>query len=42
MDNKSGRIFYIDWLRVLAVFMLIPYHTSRIFDFWEPWYAKKY
>ena len=40
MDNKSSRIFYIDWLRVLAVFMLIPYHTSRIFDFWEPWYAK--
>jgi surface polysaccharide O-acyltransferase-like enzyme len=30
----------IDWLRVLAVLLLIPFHTARIFDVWEPFYAK--
>jgi glucan biosynthesis protein C len=30
----------IDWLRIAAVFMLIPYHTSRIFDIWEDFYVK--
>jgi len=29
----------IDWLRVLVVFMLIPYHAARIFDF-DPFYIK--
>jgi peptidoglycan/LPS O-acetylase OafA/YrhL len=30
-DTKSGRVYYIDWLRVLAVLVLVPYHTGRIF-----------
>jgi glucans biosynthesis protein C len=30
----------LDWLRVLAVLLLIPFHTARIFDHWEPFYAK--
>jgi surface polysaccharide O-acyltransferase-like enzyme len=34
------RRYDIDWLRVLAVLMLIPFHTARIFDIWEPFYAK--
>jgi len=29
----------IDWLRVLAVLVLIPFHTARIFDIWEPFYV---
>jgi glucan biosynthesis protein C len=38
--NKSRRRYDIDWLRALAVLALIPFHTARIFDIWEPFYAK--
>ena len=38
--NKPSRRYDIDWLRVLAVLVLIPFHTARIFDIWEPFYAK--
>jgi hypothetical protein len=30
----------LDWLRILAVLLLIPFHTARLFDFWEPNYVK--
>jgi glucans biosynthesis protein C len=30
----------LDWLRIAAVFLLIPYHTSRLFDTWEAFYVK--
>lgn len=30
----------IDWLRILAVLLLIPFHTARLFDIWEPNYVK--
>jgi glucan biosynthesis protein C len=44
IQNSTGtrpkRTHYIDWLRVLAVLLLVPYHTARIFDIWEPFYAK--
>jgi peptidoglycan/LPS O-acetylase OafA/YrhL len=29
----------IDWLRVLVVLMLVPYHSARIFDL-DDWYVK--
>jgi glucan biosynthesis protein C len=35
-----SRRYDIDWLRNLAVLLLIPFHTARIFDVWEPNYAK--
>lgn len=38
--SSSNRHYDIDWLRVIAVFLLIPFHTARIFDIWEPFYAK--
>ena len=38
--RELERRYDIDWLRVLAVLALIPYHTARIFDIWEPFYAK--
>jgi glucan biosynthesis protein C len=38
--RKSARRYDIDWLRVLAVLALIPFHAARIFDIWEPFYAK--
>ena len=34
------RVHYIDWLRVLAVLLLFPFHTGRVFNFGEPFYAK--
>lgn len=37
---KSERVYYIDWLRVIAVLLLILFHSARIFDIWDPFYAK--
>jgi len=28
MANSSTRLYYIDWLRIIAVLMLIPYHAA--------------
>ena len=36
----SRRLYYIDWLRVLAVLLLFPFHTSRVFNFGEAFYVK--
>ncbi len=38
--SKSERVYYIDWLRVIAVLLLILYHSARIFDIGDPFYAK--
>ena len=38
--NPVQRRYEIDWLRHITVFLLIPFHTARIFDIWEPFYAK--
>ena len=34
------RIHYVDWLRVLAVLLLFPYHTLRVFNAGDPFYVK--
>lgn len=34
------RHHFIDWLRVLAVLLLFPFHTSRVFNDGEPFYIK--
>ena len=34
------RLHYIDWLRVLAVLLLFPFHTSRVFNLGDPFYIK--
>ncbi len=36
----ARRLHYIDWLRVLAVMLLFPFHTSRVFNFGEDFYVK--
>lgn len=38
--NEPRRRYDIDWLRILVVASLVPFHTARIFDFWEPNYVK--
>ncbi|MFB0920313.1 MAG: acyltransferase [Oscillospiraceae bacterium] len=30
----------IDWLRIILVLLLFPFHTARVFDQWEPNYVK--
>lgn len=35
--KKSERQYYIDALRVLAVLLLILFHSSRVFDLGEDW-----
>lgn len=43
MDNigpRPERRNDIDWIRILAVLLLIPFHTARIFDIFEPFYVK--
>ena len=37
---KPQRRWDIDWLRFLAVLLLFPRHTARIFDIGEEFYAK--
>jgi peptidoglycan/LPS O-acetylase OafA/YrhL len=39
-EANPGRRYDIDWLRVLAVLLLFPFHTARIFDTMNPWYVK--
>lgn len=36
----SGRVHYIDWLRVLAVLLLFPFHTGRVYNLGEDFYVK--
>ncbi|PLT28057.1 acyltransferase family protein [Peribacillus deserti] len=34
------RRYDLDWLRIIGIGMLFPFHTSRIFDYWDPFYVK--
>lgn len=36
----APRHHYVDWLRNLAILYLFPFHTSRVFDFFEPYYVE--
>ncbi len=38
--TETPRRYDIDWLRIIAVLLLIPFHTARIFDIWEAFYVK--
>lgn len=40
MDDRGvARVYYIDWLRILAVLLLFPFHTLRVFNT-EQFYVK--
>ncbi len=36
----GARLHYVDWLRVLAVLLLFPFHTLRVFNADDPFYVK--
>ena len=40
LTGSVARQHYIDWLRVLAVLLLFPYHVSRVFNAGDPFYVK--
>jgi peptidoglycan/LPS O-acetylase OafA/YrhL len=37
---KSPRRYDLDWLRVLATFVVFLYHSSRLFNASESWHVK--
>jgi glucan biosynthesis protein C len=39
-EREVSRVYFIDWLRILAVLLLFPFHTLRVFDAGDPFYAK--
>ena len=40
MDRSSDRRYDLDALRVLAVLLLVPFHSARVFDVFDPFYVK--
>ncbi|HEY42228.1 MAG TPA: acyltransferase family protein [Dehalococcoidia bacterium] len=40
MIATSDRQYYIDWLRLIAVFLLFFYHTACVFHPWDNFYIK--
>lgn len=38
--SKMERCYFVDWLRVGAVFLLFSFHSARIFDPWENFYVQ--
>ena len=39
MNSSPQRLYYIDWLRVLAMLSLFFFHADRFFDFYD-WHVK--
>jgi len=40
LSDGSVRRYDFDWLRVLAVLLLFPFHTGRVFDTFGDWYVR--
>ncbi|MCR2808024.1 acyltransferase family protein [Paenibacillus soyae] len=40
LRREQVRRYDIDWLRNAAILLLFPFHASRLFDHWDPFYAK--
>jgi glucans biosynthesis protein C len=38
-ERTVARVHYVDWLRILAVLLLFPFHTLRVFNN-EAFYVK--
>jgi len=40
VESATARVHYVDWLRILAVLLLFPFHTLRVFNGGEAFYVK--
>jgi glucans biosynthesis protein C len=39
-ERAASRVYFIDWVRILTVLLLFPFHTLRVFDEADPFYVK--
>jgi len=39
MEHNPKRLYYVDWLRVLSMFLLFSFHANRFFDY-QDWHVK--
>jgi peptidoglycan/LPS O-acetylase OafA/YrhL len=39
MKDNPQRLYYLDWLRVLAMLSIFFFHADRFFDFYD-WHVK--
>lgn len=39
-ERGTDHLHYIDWLRVIAVLLLFPFHTLRVYNAGDPFYVK--
>ncbi|WP_190284645.1 hypothetical protein [Bacillus sp. S3] len=39
-QNRQIRRYDIDWLTNIGIFLLFPFHSARVFDYWDPFYVK--
>jgi glucans biosynthesis protein C len=40
LAESTSRAYFVDWLRILAVLLLFPFHTLRVFNAQEDFYVK--
>lgn len=40
MEVSSIRRYDLDWMRIFGILMLFPFHSARVFDYWEPNYVQ--
>jgi glucans biosynthesis protein C len=40
ISEPSGRLYYLDWIRVLAMFCIFLFHNARFFDSFSDWHVK--
>ena len=38
--KTTGRLYYLDWLRVILIFGVFLFHALHPFDTLIPWYIK--
>ena len=39
--DKAGRLYYMDWLRVIAFSILIAFHSAEVFAEWNWWISNR-
>ena len=40
MSEKTGRLYYLDWLRVLAMIGIFFFHNARFYDVFSDWHVR--